>query len=499
MFVGFVTLAVVISATIVASAILKVRLTKRRNTHTLTSRSVGFVHPDAFGGGGGERVLWVALQALQESDIEKSIERRYVLYCSALPAKYETDAVKADVSCFKHPVQVVAEKQFGIRLRRRVEVVQLHRLSGSAQDPKHYPRLTILLQSFVGGLLLGLDVCRLGPTEVLIDSVGIAFAYPIYKLIAGSHVIAYVHYPTVSTDMMGRVEKGTHTYNNDARVAKSRLLTTVKLWYYRSFAILYGFVGRFADVAVTNSSWTNNHVEKIWSRKAPIVFPPVNVAVFASFPLENREPIIVSIGQFRPEKNHLMQVEAFAKAAPNLPPTAKLILVGGARNAEDQRRVDTIHQRIAELKMTDRILVEVSVPFTRITELLRTAAVGLHTMLDEHFGIVVVEYLAAGCVALAHNSGGVKADIVDPMENGILAATVDEFADGMITLMNLHALERADQSKAESSAEGVWKPKPSLLPVSFRQMQEAGRRKSQKFSDAHFGESFLAQSKSVLI
>jgi alpha-1,2-mannosyltransferase len=484
MFAGFVTLAVVISATIVASVILKVRLTKRRNTHTLTSRSVGFVHPDAFGGGGGERVLWVALQALQESDIEKSIERRYVLYCSALPAKYETDSVRAEVSCFKHPVQVVAEKQFGIRLRRRVEVVQL---------------LTIFLQSFVGGLLLGLDVCRLGPTEVVIDSVGIAFAYPIYKLIAGSHVIAYVHYPTVSTDMMGRVEKGTHTYNNDARVAKSRLLTTVKLWYYRSFAILYGFVGRFADVAVTNSSWTNNHVERIWSRKAPIVFPPVNVAVFSSFPLENREPIIVSIGQFRPEKNHLMQVEAFAKAAPNLPPSAKLILVGGARNAEDQRRVDAIHQRIAELKMTDRILVEVSVPFTRITELLRTAAVGLHTMLEEHFGIVVVEYLAAGCVALAHNSGGVKADIVDPMENGILAATVDEFADGMITLMNLHALEHADQSKAESSAEGGWKPKPSLLPVSFRQMQEAGRRKSQKFSDAHFGETFLAQSKSVLI
>lgn len=40
---------------------------------------------------------------------------------------------------------------------------------------------------------------------------------------------------------------------------------------------------------------------------------------------------------------------------------------------------------------------------------------GLHTMWNEHFGISVVELMAAGLVVVAHNSGGPKLDIIpDP-------------------------------------------------------------------------------------
>lgn len=41
-----------------------------------------------------------------------------------------------------------------------------------------------------------------------------------------------------------------------------------------------------------------------------------------------------------------------------------------------------------------------------------TAVVGLHTMWNEHFGIGVVEYMASGCIPLAHDSAGPKMDIV---------------------------------------------------------------------------------------
>ena len=40
--------------------------------------------------------------------------------------------------------------------------------------------------------------------------------------------------------------------------------------------------------------------------------------------------------------------------------------------------------------------------------------VGIHTMVNEHFGIGIVEYMAAGLIPLANGSGGPLLDIVVP-------------------------------------------------------------------------------------
>lgn len=53
----------------------------------------------------------------------------------------------------------------------------------------------------------------------------------------------------------------------------------------------------------------------------------------------------------------------------------------------------------------------------RLESYLREASVGIHTMWNEHFGISVVEMMAAGLVVVAHNSGGPSMDIVTPFED----------------------------------------------------------------------------------
>lgn len=76
-------------------------------------------------------------------------------------------------------------------------------------------------------------------------------------------------------------------------------------------------------------------------------------------------------------------------------------------------------------------------------------------MWNEHFGIGVVEYMAAGLVAVAHASGGPLMDIVVPLNDcptgsvflylliaGYLATTKEEFASKMHQALQLSDTER---------------------------------------------------------
>jgi alpha-1,2-mannosyltransferase len=62
--------------------------------------------------------------------------------------------------------------------------------------------------------------------------------------------------------------------------------------------------------------------------------------------------------------------------------------------------------------------------------------VGIHTMLDEHFGISIAEMLFSGVIPVCHNSGG---PLYDFRECGAkLANTEDEFVENIITLLTLN-------------------------------------------------------------
>lgn len=166
-------------------------------------------------------------------------------------------------------------------------------------------------------LLLASPACRhaappnssSGGVQLWIDTCGHAATYPILRL-AGARVAAYVHYPTISSDMLSRVRRRDATYNNSAAISASATVSFLKLLYYVAFAGLYGWLGGFANVAMVNSSWTGGHVETIWwgaqRRRPPVVWPPCDVTKFSTLPLKRplTQHCLVSVAQFRPEKNH---------------------------------------------------------------------------------------------------------------------------------------------------------------------------------------------------
>lgn len=98
----------------------------------------------------------------------------------------------------------------------------------------------------------------------------------------------------------------------------------------------------------------------------------------------------------------------------------KLVLLGGCRNAADEHRVDNLKQAAEKLGIQNVVLFEVNAPMDKLYHYLQHATCGIHTMRNEHFGIGIIEYMAAGLVPLAHNSGGPKLDIVGAGEGYLL-------------------------------------------------------------------------------
>ena len=97
-------------------------------------------------------------------------------------------------------------------------------------------------------------------------------------------------------------------------------------------------------------------------------------------------------------------------------------------------------------------------------------------MKDEHFGIGVVEFLASGAIALAHDSAGPQMDIVVPLEgqvSGFLATTAEQYADHMNTILTMPSKQRhAIQANARRSV-------------------------STRFSEPEFTRQFVSATKSL--
>lgn len=79
-------------------------------------------------------------------------------------------------------------------------------------------------------------LCCIFVVDLYIDTMGFAFTLPLFKFIGGCNVACYIHYPTITADMLRRVSGRVIAHNNHPYVARSPFLTAGKLLYYRLFA-----------------------------------------------------------------------------------------------------------------------------------------------------------------------------------------------------------------------------------------------------------------------
>lgn len=78
------------------------------------------------------------------------------------------------------------------------------------------------------------------------------------------------------------------------------------------------------------------------------------------------------------------------------------MIIGSCRNKDDEERRKNIEDFTKHLALEESVEIKANVPYKDLIENYRMASIGLHTMWNEHFGINVVEMMAAGLITVAH-------------------------------------------------------------------------------------------------
>ena len=368
---------------------------------------VGFLHPFCNAGGGGERVLWAAIKATQKR-WPKAV---CVVYTG------DHDASKSRI------IERVAQR-FNIHLYPPT-VVFLYLSTRNLVLSSTWPRFTLIGQS-LGSLVMAYDAFSLLVPDIFIDTMGYSFTLAFCRyLLPKIPTAAYIHYPTISTDMLSSLdaEPGNGVHAGSGMGFRGFL----KRKYWHAYASLYSLSGRNVDIVMTNSSWTQAHIQYLWGPRRTkrrkiyaieVVYPPVAVeelelAIDLDGPKAvSREKILLYVAQFRPEKNHDLILRSFARMLQTNEKDAKLVLVGSVRDDDDKKKVYALRLLAHDLKIEDNTQFACDAPWPSVLDWLRRSWVGVNGMWNEHFGIGVVEYQAAGLISVVNDSGGPKADIV---------------------------------------------------------------------------------------
>jgi len=158
---------------------------------------------------------------------------------------------------------------------------------------------------------------------------------------------------------------------------------------------------RQGDIVVVNSDFSAQLVAKHLGFKPRVIYPPVDVSFFEKCSLEKKEDTIICVGRITKVKRHDLCIRVLKQ----LPEHVKLVIAGNT-TIDSPSYIRYLLNLAADLGVRERISIEPSLTRKDLRKLFCRAKVLLHPMRGEHFGIVVVEAMAAGVVPVVWDYGG---------------------------------------------------------------------------------------------
>ena len=482
---------------ILLTQLLHFKLKIQHNKNLPNIKVVSFVHPFCADCGGGEKVLWRMITSLisyyDESFPLNRAQPPQRIKINIISGKNDNvdDLLKKLKERFNIELNDLSKNNYNsnnnyylqsqINNKLIVDVELISMRSGYMLRPQNF--LTMFLQ-ILGQIYFGFEIITKIYSDVYCDTTGLPFCYFILKLFGHAKVTSYTHYPFISEEMIYQVKHGISGVHSQGILNKIKIFKKIKLYYYQLILKLYELMGnKFLSFAYINSTWTFNHMRNIWSElfknnKLLILYPPCSISIYKEAAKNNqRQNIIVSFAQFRPEKRQDLQIKILARLRENLKnypgfQDLELHIIGGVRNSEDQQILDSLVRYSKQLGVQDYVKFLPNGSIEQIMEEFAKAKIGIHTMVAEHFGITLIEMMAAGLIMVTHNSAGAKDDILINSEDGVKPGFLVEKEDDYVIQIE-ELLIRYDQIK--------------------NQLINASTKRAEKFSDEAFKASFIRE------
>lgn len=192
---------------------------------------------------------------------------------------------------------------------------------------------------------------------------------------------------------------------------------------------------------LANSAYTAHWVQELWEVPCEVLYPPVRVT--AASAVAGKQPLILVLGRFfDPRYGHSKKQHELLDTYLDLRRHGqldgwRLAMVGGA-DAANRDYVLDLKRRVRALPPDIEVQLHVNAPGATVQRLLSEASLlwhgaGLgedpqrHPERFEHFGIAVVEAMAAGAVPVVLGAAG-PAEIVRHGLDGVYWSTLDELA-----------------------------------------------------------------------
>jgi glycosyltransferase involved in cell wall biosynthesis len=176
---------------------------------------------------------------------------------------------------------------------------------------------------------------------------------------------------------------------------------------------------------LANSAWTADVVAGTYGVRPAVLHPPVD-PVPCDRAWGERENGIVTVGRLAPDKRVREAIDTVDGLRARGHDT-HLHIVGSAPRAYRQYAA----RIAAAVDRRDHVALERDVSQERLETLLCTHRYGLNAKRREHFGMAVAEYVAAGMVAFAPDSGGQREVVPDER----LFDTTEEAIEGLAAAM----------------------------------------------------------------